>query len=146
MNDIYKKLDKEDQKKLIDTFQNTNTFDFGAEASVVGIGSFETKFKNELSRHGSTTKEDINKLFQESKNHGEWDGEKFVPKPLALSRVNLAKLRDTQSFQDRKVSVRYLTAVLSTPIHFIENSELTATDEWQELKDELKGISMNISV
>jgi hypothetical protein len=143
MNDIYNKLDKEDQKKLIDTFQNTNTFEFGAGASVLGITSFKTKFKKELSRHGSTTKEDINKLLQESKNHGEWDGEKFVPKALALSRVNLAKLRDTQSFQDRQVSVRYSTAVLSTPIHFIENSELTATDEWQELKDELKGISMN---
>jgi hypothetical protein len=146
MNDIYKKLDKEDQKKLIDTFQNTNTFEYGAGGSVVGIGSFESRFKTELSRHGSTTKEDINKLFQESKNHGEWDGEKFVPKPLALSRVNLAKLRDTQSFEDRKVSIRYSTAVLSTPIHFIPDSELTATDEWQELKDELKGISMNISV
>jgi hypothetical protein len=112
----------------------------------MGIASIESRFKTEISRHGSTTKEDINKLLQESKNHGEWEGEKFVPKALDLSRVNLAQLRDTQSFQDRKVSVRYSTAVLSTPIHFIQNSELTATDEWQELKDELKGISMNISV
>jgi hypothetical protein len=146
MNDIYKKLDKEDQKKLINTFQNTNTFEFGAGGGVVGIGSFESRFKTEISRHGSTTKEDINKLFQESKNHGEWEGEKFVPKPLALSRVNLAKLRDTQSFQDRKVSVRYSTAVLSTPIHFVQNSDLTITDAWQDLKDELKGISINSSV
>ncbi|XP_046654273.1 uncharacterized protein LOC124345613 [Daphnia pulicaria] len=145
MNDIYNKLDKEEQKKLIDTFQNTNTFEFGAGVSILGITSFKTKFKKELSRHGSTTKEDINKLLQESKNHGEWDGEKFVPKPLALSRVNLAKLRDTQSFQDRKVSVRYSTAVLSTPIHFLQNSELTATDEWQELKDELKETQNRLS-
>ncbi|XP_046654269.1 uncharacterized protein LOC124345538 isoform X2 [Daphnia pulicaria] len=145
MNDIYDKLDKEDQKKLIDTFQNTNTFEFGAGGSVLGIASFHTKFKTEISRHGSTTKEDINKFLQESKNHGEWEGEKFVPKPLALSRVNLAKLRDTQSFQDRKVSVRYSTAVLSTPIHFIQNSDLTATDEWQELKDELKETQNRLS-
>jgi hypothetical protein len=143
MNDIYNKLDKEDQKKLIDTFQNTDTFEFSTGGSVMGIASIESRFKTEISRHGSTTKEDINKLLQESKNHGEWEGEKFVPKALDLSRVNLAQLRDTQSFQDRKVSVRYSTAVLSTPIHFIQNSELTATDEWQELKDELKGISMS---
>jgi hypothetical protein len=146
MNEIYKKLDKEDQKKLINTFQNTDTFEYGAGGGVLGIASFESRFKTELSRHGSTTKEDINKLLQESKNHGEWDGEKFVPKPLALSRVNLAQLRDTQSFQDRKVSVRYSTAVLSTPIHFVQNSDLTTTDEWQELKDEFKGVSLNISV
>ncbi len=143
MNDIYKKLDKEDQKKLIDTFQTRLGFEFGAGGSVTGIASFESRFKTELSRHGSTTKEAINKLLQESKNHGEWEGEKFVPKPLALSRVNLAQLRDTQFFQDREVSVRYSTAVLSTPIHFVQNSELTSTDEWQDLKDEFKGISMN---
>jgi hypothetical protein len=138
LNDIYRKLDKEDQKKLINTFQNTNSFEYGAGGSVVGIGSFETRFKTELSRHGSTTNEDINKLFQESKDHGEWDGEKFVPKPLKLSRINLSKLRDTQSLQDREVNVKYSTAVLSMPIHFVENSHLTVTDEWQDLKDELK--------
>ena len=60
----------------------------------------------EISRHGSTTKEGINKLFHESKENCQWDGEKFVPKPLSLSRINLAKLRDTQSLiEDRKVSV-----------------------------------------
>ncbi|XP_046653802.1 uncharacterized protein LOC124344330 isoform X2 [Daphnia pulicaria] len=145
LNDIYRKLDKEDQKKLINTFQNTNSFEYGAGGSVVGIGSFETRFKTEISRHGSTTKEDINKLFQESKDHGQWDGEKFVPKPLKLSRINLSKLRDTQSLQDRKVNVKYSTAVLSMPIHFVQNSDLTVTDEWQDLKDELKKTQERLS-
>jgi hypothetical protein len=145
MNDIYKKLDKEDQKKFIKTFQNTDTFNVDVGGSVMGIASFKTKFKNEISRHGSNTKENINKLFRESKDHDQWDGEKFVPKPMKLSKVNLAKLRDTQSLQDRKVSVRYSTAVLSTPIHFVQNSDLTVTDEWQDLKDQFKGIITNQS-
>ena len=47
------------------------------------------------------------------------------------------KLRETQSLQDHKVSVRYSTAVLSTPINFVQNFELTVADELQNLKDEL---------
>jgi hypothetical protein len=84
-----------------------------------------------------TSKEDLEKFYQESKDHVEWNGEKFVPKPLQLGRINLVQLRDTQSLQDHKVSVRYSTAVLSTPINFVQNVELTVTDEWQNLKEEL---------
>ena len=97
-------------------------------------------YNKEFSSHGGTTNEDMEKFYQESKDHVEWDGEKFSPKPMSLSRINLSKLRDTQSFQDRKVSVRYSTAVLTTPINFVQNADLTVTDEWQILKDELKGI------
>lgn len=35
--------------------------------------------------------------------------------------------------------IRYSTSVLSIPIHFVQNSELTVTDEWQNLKEKLKG-------
>lgn len=144
MNDIYKKLDKEQKKLFIDTFQNTDTNEAGVSTSFLEMASTSATIKNEISRHGSTTKDDINKFFQESKENGQWDGVKFVPKPLSLSRINLAKLRDTQSLEDRKMSVKYLTAILSTPIHFVQNSDLTVTDEWQDLKDELKSISINV--
>ena len=43
-------------------------------------------------------KEDVEKLLHESKNYVEWDGEKFVPKQMQLSRINLCKFRDPQSF------------------------------------------------
>jgi hypothetical protein len=84
-------------------------------------------------------KEEVDKLLQESRNHVQWDGEKFVPKPIQLSRINLAKFRDSQSFQDRNVRVRYTTAELLVPIKFVEHAGLTVTDEWNNLKDELKG-------
>jgi hypothetical protein len=82
----------------------------------------------------------VGKLLQESRNHVEWDGEKFVPKPMQLSRINLAKFRDPQSFQDRNLRVRYTSAELSAPIKFVEHAELTVTGEWNNLKDELKGL------
>jgi hypothetical protein len=75
-----------------------------------------------------------------SKGHVEWDGDKFVPKPLALSKINLTQLRERHLLKDRKVIVRYSIAVLSIPINFIQYRGLTVTDEWRNLKDELKGI------
>jgi hypothetical protein len=56
-----------------------------------------------------------------------------------LSRINLGKFRDSQSFQDRNIRVRYTTAELSAPIKFLVHTELNVTDEWNHLKEELKG-------
>ncbi|EFX79566.1 hypothetical protein DAPPUDRAFT_244780 [Daphnia pulex] len=85
-------------------------------------------------------KENMEKLLQESRDHVQWDGEKFTPKPMQLSRINLGKFRDSQTFQDRIVRVRYTNAELSAPIKFVEQAELTVTDEWNNLKVELKGL------
>ncbi len=87
---------------------------------------------SDRSRRVKISKEEIAKLLQESRNHVEWDGEKFVP--MQLSRINLAKFRDSQSFQDRNVRVRYTTAELSAPIKILEHTELTVTDEWKQFK------------
>ena len=93
-------------------------------------GSVDTDF----SRQGSNSSERLSKLYKESKDHVEWDGEKFVPKPMDLFRINLANFRDSQLFQDRKVRVSYITAILTAPINFVRHSDLTITDEWQSLQ------------
>ena len=46
---------------------------------------------------------EVEKLLVESKNHVQWDGEKFVPKPMQLGKINLVKIRESQTFQDRNV-------------------------------------------
>ena len=138
LNEIFKKLDTESQKNMAETYEKNNEI-IGGEAKFIGLFSAKANFNKEFSRHGSTSKEDLEKFYQESKDHVEWDGEKFVPKPLQLGRINLAQLRDAQSLQDRKLNVRYSTAVLSIPINFVQNAELTVTDEWQNIKEELKG-------
>jgi hypothetical protein len=84
---------------------------------------------------------DVEKLLKESRDNVQWDGEKFVPKPLQLSRINLSKFRDSQSFQDLKVRVRYINAELTAPIKFAQHAELTVTEEWNNLKNQLKGLS-----
>jgi hypothetical protein len=92
-------------------------------------------------------KEEVKRLLQESRDHVQWDGEKFVPKLLQLTSISLRKFRDSQSFQDqvhdRNVLVRYTNAELSSSIKFKEHTESIATDEWNNLKDELTGFKNN---
>jgi len=126
-------MNTEGQKKLWMTYQNPNKID-GGEAKFTELFSNEANFTNELSRHGSTTKEGIEKFYRESKDHVMWTGDKFAPKLLSLNRFKLAQLRDQQSLQNRKLPVRYTAATLSIPINFATNADTTVTDEWHSLK------------
>jgi hypothetical protein len=139
---LAKNYSDEENKNLESKERIQHNFNSNSWEDVDRISSIiSEKMANESdgSSQVEITKEDVEKLLQESRNHVQWDGEKFVPKPMQLSRINLAKFRDSQSFQDRNVRVRYTTAELSAPIKFLEHAELTVTDEWNNLKDELKG-------
>lgn len=140
LNEMYSKLDTENQKKMADSYQKSFKVGGKTELNIPGMFSAGGEFNTEFADQGMTSKEDLDKFYNESKDHVVWNGEKFTPKPLALGRINLSRLNDTQSLRDRKVSVRYTTAVLSTPINFVQNAELTTTDEWQILKDQVKEI------
>ncbi len=138
-----KKNVEEYDRKLENKERIQHNFDSESWADVDRISStISEKLSNDSdrSRRVEISVEDVEKLLQESRNHVEWDGEKFVPKPMQLSRINLAKFRDSQSFRDKNVRVRYTTAELSAPIKFLEHTELTVTDEWKNLKEELKGL------
>ena len=97
-----------------------------------------------LSRLASTTREELVKFYDETKDHIEWNGEQFIPKPMSLGRVNLAQLHDKQTFQDHKVKVRYSTAVLSTPINFAQHADLSLINEWQILKDTVANLTKEL--
>jgi hypothetical protein len=161
LNEIINKLNKETQKKLADMFQKVEKqseiiklltssnkekiqHNFNSN-SWADVGRFSSIISEKLSNDSVSSrrieifKEDVEKLLQESKNHVQWDGEKFVPKPMQLSRINLSKFRDPQSFQDRNIRIRYTTAELSATIKITEHAELTVVNEWNNLKEELKG-------
>jgi hypothetical protein len=112
----------------------------GQENVLFAIVSAKVPVTTDFAKHGSTSKDDIDKFYQMSKGYVEWDGDKFVPKPLALSKINLTHLRDRHLLKDRKVIIRYSIAVLSIPINFVQYRGFTVTDEWRNLKDKLKGI------
>jgi hypothetical protein len=138
------KSSDEHDRKLQNKERIQHNFDSNSWADVDRISStISGKIANDSdrSRRVEISKEEIAKLIQESRDNVEWDGEKFVPKPMQLSRINLGQFRDSQSFQNKNVRVRYTTAELSAPIKFLEHTELTVTDEWNNLKKELEGFS-----
>jgi hypothetical protein len=133
---------EEYDRKLENKERIQHNYDSNSWADVDRISStISGKLSNDSDkfRRVEILKEEVEKLLQESKDNVQWDGEKFVPKPMQLSRINLSKFRDSQSFQDRNVRVRYTTAELSAPIKIMEHAELTVVNEWNNLKDELKG-------
>jgi hypothetical protein len=159
-------LDRENQKKLANLFQKVpesqsgikltlnegknekriqHNYDANSWTEMDTISSIISgKLANDsdtFSLQVESLKEDVEKLLQQSRNHIQFEGEKFVPKPIQLSRINLEKFRDSQSFRNRNVRVRYsINVELSAPIKFMEHAELTVTDEWNNLKEQLKGI------
>jgi hypothetical protein len=128
---------KLENKERIQHNYDSNSWANADRISSVISGKLSNDSDN--SRRVEILKEDVKKLLQESRNHVEWDGEKFVPKPMQLSRINLGKFRDSQSFQDRNIRVRYTNAELSAPIKIMEHAELIVVTEWNNLNDELKG-------
>ncbi len=137
-----KNYSHEENKNVENKEKIQHNYDSNSWADVDRISSIiSEKMANESggSRQVQITKEDVKILLQESKNHVQWDEEKFVPKPMQLSKINLGKFRDSQSFQDRNIRVRYTTAELSAPIKIMEHAELTVVNKWNNLKEELKG-------
>jgi hypothetical protein len=116
LNEVYIKLDKEAQKKMAEEFSSSNKASADFTAKVPVFLDAKAKLDLDFSRAGKNSKEENEKFIQEAKNNVEWNGTKFVPKPMILSRLNLAKLRDTQTFQDRNVKVSYRVAFLTVGI------------------------------
>ena len=110
-----------------------------SNAQTIGGNRTAVSGSEETSGSVSLSQEEMDKLFDECKNNVEWDGEKFTPKPLTLSRVNLAKLRDTQKFQQRSVRVSYSTAIRTLPVHIADETKLEYINQLIELKNQLEG-------
>ena len=133
-NDFYNKQDKETQKKLIEDWTNTNKVSASFAVGIPKIAEVRATLDTDFSRAGKNTKEDIDKFMQEVKNGAQWEGTKFAPKPMTLSKFNMAKLRDTQTFKDSNVKVSYRTALLTVNIHTPITAKIPSTDPIKELQ------------
>lgn len=121
LNEIYKTLDTEISKQKLIRFK-----------------ALEEK---ELSKSGYS-EEEIIKIIREAHETVEWDGKKFVPKTITLSRINLGKLRNNNVLQDRKIRVSYTTAMLYIALYINKEKQeekkvLPPTNE--ELAEQIKG-------
>lgn len=132
LNHIYSKLDMENQRKMSNAYQPR---DVGEDFLI----DFRLSERVNLeSTNSSYSKEYLDKLYQESKDYVEWDGQEFTPKSTQLVRTTLGKLFLKQSFQDRAVSVRFTAAALSSPVKIADKPEHMDTTI-NELKKEITG-------
>lgn len=75
-----------------------------------------------------TDDESIKKYTDDSieTRYVQWSGEKFLPKPLSPSRLDLVKLRNPHSFKDKNIKVKYSKASLSIAINIPSSSSSSA--------------------
>jgi len=122
LNESYNKSDKETKDKMKESFSNSSSSNTNASVDVKAQGCF-MKIANIKGKGGYTSsnntssssekdKEIYNREIKEIADRVEWNGEKFVPKPMYLTRVNLSAIRNKQTFQDNEISVSYSTAFL----------------------------------
>lgn len=139
-SELHQTQSKEVQKKMEETFSESHKKDKTKEHHLRQVGfSKHTGF--ETSKSGSKSKEEIDKLYVESKDSVEWEGTKFTPKSMSLSRINMNNLRNTQTLQDRSVRVSYSTAVLSVALNFRTHSDQPSKGQMLHLESRLT--SMN---
>ena len=143
-NEIYSKLDTETQTKMRDEFSNESSKEFSASVSAAILGSLSTSMKEDIKRSGMSERDYLNKLFQECKSTVEWEGEKFTPKSMALSRINLNTLRNDQELHDRSVRVSYSTAVLPVAINIQPYTDQNSTNQLFEIQRQFNGTILSI--
>jgi hypothetical protein len=122
LNEEYNKSDEDKKRKMIDSFSNETSVNYGANLSV-GDLSMGTNFGTSQNQSQSSEVDNQDRLMKEGRTTAQWDGEKFIPKPMTLSRVNLSTFRNSQQFQDVKTTVSYLIATLTTTLRISESSQ-----------------------
>jgi len=80
-NEIYSKLDSETQTMMKNEFNNKDCVEFSTEVKAAII-KVDASVKVDIEKSGLTEDQYFAKLFQESKNTVEFDGDKFAPKPM----------------------------------------------------------------
>ena len=137
--EIFRKIDKEKRNVLGETFKNANKVGVSGGGSFFNLFSANVATNVDWNREGSISKDDFEKHYQENKDNIQWDGEKFVPKPMTLSRINLAKLRNSQSYQDKKIRVSYTSSMLTVRLNIDPYYDINSTNQLFEIQSQIKG-------
>ena len=138
--EIYNLQNNETQRTMTDAFSDTKKFEREKSVELAGVGGASKALKIDKSKTGSHSEEAIDKLWQESKDSVQWEGEKFTPKSMSLARVNVNTLRNTQTLKETSARVSYLTAVLSVALNFRPYTDKPSMDQLFTLQSLINGI------
>lgn len=138
LNEVYNKLDTENRKQMVNSFTNQDKTKGGGNLSFLRFLGLGVKTKLESLKSGNVSIDELDRIFKESQETVEWEGEKFVPKPMELSRINIVGLNDSKVFQERKVKVTYNTAILSINVNIPSNLNQSFEDEVFRIKTKIR--------
>jgi len=138
LNDIYKKLDGSQKSSLSAYFSDKSSMklDVNFLYKIFGLG-VNTNLDRETG--GNYSQEEFIRLINESKETVIWEGEKFVPKQMSLSRINFSNLRNKKIFQERIFKISYNTTFISMDVNIKQNLGKEFVDEIFRVHNELKG-------
>ncbi|EFX75989.1 hypothetical protein DAPPUDRAFT_322805 [Daphnia pulex] len=127
---------------------------FGARVGVENSNTHNTDQQNEKSENAKkSSDEQDRKLQNKERIQHNFDSNSWADVDRISSTISGKMAKDSDSSRRVEISkeeiakllkkggnvrVRYTTAELSAPIKIMEHSELTVTDEWNNLKGELK--------
>jgi len=116
MNETFEKSDQDSQKKLIGEFDSV-------KKGSINLSAWKIPFDigGELGTHSNINDaQEVKRKYAEILKTVEWKGDKFIPKSLSLSKINLSKIRSSQAYNELKTKVTYSMAILTMTINVIE--------------------------
>jgi len=142
LNETISKLDKDIKDRIKEGFKNSTDnerkkngkLDVDAQTTVLKLVKANVKVDGEVSSkdknlyEGETDKEKNERKMKEIADKVEWNGEKFVTKPMYLTRVNLSAIRNKQAFQDKEIAVSYSTTFLDLKMNVPEGDSSFLSD------------------
>ncbi len=77
--------------------------------------------------------------MKEARDRVAWDGVKFVPKQMELFSINMARLKNTQTFTDADIRISYTTSMLTIDVRHDSSFDPKTSSELFELENKLSG-------
>ncbi len=143
LNESYNKSDKATQDKMKNAFSDSMSSNMNASLNVDAsarisfLASANVKARSQSSSSSSTSsssltdKENYDREMREIADKIEWNGEKFVPKSMNLTRINLSTIRNRQALQDKEVVVSYSTAFLDLKMNVPDDAGFSSSSNNQ---------------
>lgn len=135
LNMVYNKLDIAHQNKIKDQLLNDNEFDI---EELFDVSTVKKVYDTKIRRKIDTSDESIAFFLHDCKNRSQWNGKKFIPKPMSLSKINLTWAQKIY-LGDKKLNIEYSTAPFRVKPVTVVEEDLKRTNDLMELQQKLIG-------
>jgi len=135
VNEMFRKLNETSGDELSNCLKDDSKVACNASAQLIGT----------LAKQNSISKEQLDILLKESKGNIIWNGREFITKPVLVSKLNMARLRDVKSLPDKKTIISYSKVMLSTVVNIQPNYKEEERNQILLLRSKLEDLHEKIN-